>query len=337
MEQEKIISEINALKQANRELSEILKEVIKQVADNNELCSKVIEENGIVKDYICRKMDNLPYEIFDPRYRHKYDIPRIMTEEETIDEIERNEKSICRFGDGEFAIMFGSSRWQFQKDDARLAERLKEVITSNEKNILIGLNDFYGDLSHKTEHAAYGIRQYITPETRARHMELLNTERVYANACISRSGTIEKVRNQKRMWNNKECIFIEGDKTRMGVGNDLFDNVKSIQRILCPSEHAFDKYDAILEEALKVSRSKTIFIALGPTASVLAYDLAKAGYHAIDIGHADLSYEWFLRTGSSEMAAVKHKYNNEYDGGHMVEDIQDEKYQSEIIADLSDN
>lgn len=337
MEQEKIIAEINALKEANRELSKILNEVIRQVMDNNELCSKFIEENGIIKAFFSQRLDNLPYEIFDSRYRHKYDIPKIMTEEETIDEIVKNRKSICRFGDGEFSIMFGSSRWRFQRDDAKLAERLREVITTEEENILIGLNDFYGDLSDKTEYDAAGIRSYITPQIRAQHMEVLNTERVYAHACISRSGTIEKVKNQKRMWDNKECLFIEGDKTRMGVGNDLFDNAKSIQRILCPSENAFDKYDAILEEALKTSLNKTVFIALGPTASILAYDLAKAGYHAIDIGHVDLSYEWFLRTGSSEMAAVKHKYNNEYDEGYIVEDIQDEKYESEIIADLSDH
>ena len=62
------------------------------------------------------------------------------------------------------------------------------------------------------------------------------------------------------MWDNKECLFIEGDKTRMGVGNDLFDNAKSIQRILCPSENAFDKYDAILEEALKTSLNKTVLL-----------------------------------------------------------------------------
>ena len=34
------------------------------------------------------------------------------------------------------------------------------------------------------------------------------------------------------------------------------------------------------------------------------------------------------------MAAVSYKYNNEY-GGYIVDDVQDEKYESEIIADLS--
>jgi hypothetical protein len=36
---------------------------------------------------------------------------------------------------------------------------------------------------------------------------------------------------------------------------------------------------------------KLILIALGPTATVLAYDLAKKGYQAIDIGHLPSCYE----------------------------------------------
>jgi len=349
LDEEMLREEINSLKKANLELGEILKEVIKQTMSNQELCTQMAksitehqklynrldEENEILKSYFYNRINNLPYEIFDPRCRHKYDMPKLMTEEETIDEIVLNRKSISRFGDGEFSVMFCKSNWSFKRDDAKLAERLREVVTSSDENILIGLNDFYGDLSHKTEREASGARSYITPQIRAEHMQLLDTERIYAQACISRGGTKEKIRNQKRIWDNKECVFIEGDKTRMGVGNDLFDNAKSIQRILCPSESAFDNYDTILKEALKLPLNKTILIALGPTASVLAYDLAKAGYHAIDIGHVDLSYEWFLRTGSSESAAVNYKYNNEYPEGYIVEDIHDEKYQSEIIADLS--
>ena len=337
MEDEQIKAEINALKSQNNELRKILNEVINHVMSSNELYEKLLKEVSasnermvIFHDWVC----NLPYEISDPRFKDRYIIPKIMTEEETLDEIVLKKKSICRFGDGEFSIIFGKSRWRFQRDDDRLAKRLKEVITSNEENILIGLNDFYGDLSHRTELAAMGIRNYMHP-VRSLHMELLDTERIYANALISRSGTPEKVKRQKRIWDNQECVFIEGDKTRMGVGNDLFNNAKSIQRILCPSESAFDNYDAILREALKLPLYKTILIALGPTASVLAYDLAKAGYHAIDIGHADLCYEWFLRTGTSESAAVNYKYNNEYPNGYIVEDIHDKKYESEIIADLS--
>lgn len=322
--------EVDGLQASFQTLCTTLNEVVRLVSQMNGDVRDNTHNNTVLYNRLC----NLPYEILDKRFAEKYEIPRIMTLEETIDEIVLHKKSIARFGDGEFGIMFGVSRWRFQREDAKLAERLREVIASNEENLLIGLNDFYGDLSHRTEADADGIRAYIV-KARAQHMELLQKGRLYAHACISRTGSLEKVQNQKRIWEGRDCVFVEGDKTRMGVGNDLFDNAKSIQRILCPSESAFDNYDAILEACKKLPKDKTILIALGPTASVLAYDLAKAGYHAIDIGHADLAYEWFLRSGSSKKAAVHHKYNNEYPEGYIVEDIHDEKYESEIIADLS--
>ena len=36
----------------------------------------------------------------------------------------------------------------------------------------------------------------------------------------------------KKIWENKNIIIVEGSQTRLGVGNDLFANTKSIRRIL---------------------------------------------------------------------------------------------------------
>lgn len=38
-----------------------------------------------------------------------------------------------------------------------------------------------------------------------------------------------------------------------------------------------------------------MIVVLGPTATVLAYDLAKAGYQALDIGHLGKAYDWLKR------------------------------------------
>ena len=70
-------------------------------------------------------------------------------------------------------------------------------------------------------------------------------------------------------------------------------------------------------------------IALGPAAGVLVYDLYKAGYQAIDIGHMDLEYEWYL-SGTGCRSVVKNKYNNELLGGDQVEDIVDEKFYAHV-------
>ena len=216
--------EVDSLQTSFQTLCTTLNEVVRLVSQMNGDVRDNTHNNTVLYNRLC----NLPYEILDKRFAEKYEIPRIMTLEETIDEIVLHKKSIARFGDGEFGIMFGVSRWRFQREDEKLAERLREVIASNEENLLIGLNDFYGDLSHRTEADADGIRAYIV-KARAQHMELLQKGRLYAHACISRTGSLEKVQNQKRIWEGRDCVFVEGDKTRMGVGNDLFDNAKSIQ------------------------------------------------------------------------------------------------------------
>ena len=101
----------------------------------------------------------------------------------------------------------------------------------------------------------------------------------------------------------------------MGIGNDLFADTKSIKRILAPSKNAFSKYDEILNVVKKnISKDKLILIALGPTATVLAYDLFKLGYQAIDIGHIDIEYEWYLR-GATEKIKIPNKFVNEVSGG----------------------
>ena len=48
------------------------------------------------------------------------------------------------------------------------------------------------------------------------------------------------------IWNDKEIVIIEGDKSRLGIGNDLFNNSKLIERVICPTRNAFNSYSKIL-------------------------------------------------------------------------------------------
>ena len=187
------------------------------------------------------------------------------------------------------------------------------------------------------------IRKYMTEEKRKQHYALLDMNKTYYNAYISRPYVIyphdetEKARKRfedlKRIWDQREVLLVEGDRTRMGIGNDLFANAESVERIIAPNENAFDVYDAVYDAVMEEGKNKVILIALGPTATVLAYDLAKAGYWALDIGHLDLEYEWFLR--GKGYSYVPHKYNNEMPGDTMVTDISDQGYEQSIVKIIS--
>lgn len=285
---------------------------------------------------------NMKYEILDKRNQETISYPVIRSSEEAIEEILQNKKSLVRFGDGEFATMEGQIRAKFQTEvDQKLAGRLYQVLRNKEEGVITAIADNYGNLDEYTVNSQREIRAYMAPEVRESHMRLLLPGKVYYNAYLSRPYAMyadkepetlrEKFLRLRCLWEKRECVFIEGEKTRMGVGNDLFDNAKSIVRILAPAQNAFRVYEALFAAAKQCRKDVLFLLALGPAATVLAYDLAMAGYQALDIGHLDLEYEWYLK-GQGGRTEVPHKYNNEYPGGEQVETIEDSVYEGQIIA-----
>ena len=344
------MDEIISLKKENQQLKikqeELTNFVINLASCQKEIMTNVEQFNISIETSIVnlkKFMENSEYEWNDPRRdKNKLFFPQFYTLEETIHLIVKGGKSMARFGDGEFAIMTNRKRHDFQHLDSKLAKRLKEVIMSDEEGFLIGIADNYGDLNSYNARAKAGIRQYMTEEIRKEHRQFLDLNRKYHNAYVSRPYVMyadnntqaprERFLNLKRIWDKRNIIFVEGSLTRLGVGNDLFDNAASIKRIEAPAVSSFDKYDVILEAALKFAEKDTLFlIAMGPSAGVLAYDLYQSGYQAIDIGHVDLEYEWYLN-GSGERCEVKNKYINELSGGDNVEDICDEEYESQVVC-----
>lgn len=284
-------------------------------------------------------VDNLKYEVLATH--DKLQLPTIRSGQEAIDKIISERKSMVRFGDGEFAVIAGVNRQKFQRADAALARRLMEVLHTEDETVLLGIPDIYGDLSRYNTECRYNIRAYLTEEVRRQHYDLLDMDRTYYDAYVTRpyasyldnntDAPKQRFDALKQIWQGRDLVIVEGEKSRLGVGNDLFAGVKSIVRILGPAEHAFDRYDELLEAAKMQDRDKLVLAALGPTATVLAYDLAKSGYQALDIGHVDIEYEWFL-AGKGRKTEVKTKYNNEVAGGNQVEDVHDAEYESQIIA-----
>ena len=285
---------------------------------------------------------NMKYEILDSRNQEMMSYPVIRSSKEAIEEILKKRKSLVRFGDGEFATIAGQIRAKFQTEiDTKLAQRLYEVLRNQEENIVTAIADNYGDLNRYADNNQREIRAYMAPEVRESHMRLLLPGKIYYDAYLSRPYAMyaekepEKIQEKflciRSLWEKRDCVFIEGEKTRMGVGNDLFDNASSIKRILAPAENAFKVYETLLATAKQCGKDVLFLIALGPTATVLAYDLAMEGYQALDIGHLDLEYEWYLQ-GTGGRTAVPYKYNNEYPGGEKVEEIIDSVYEEQIIA-----
>ena len=266
--------------------------------------------------------------------------PTVIGMSDTILAIKERRASIARYGDGEFDIIFGRTEG-FQKKDLELSKRLRGILTKNDLSecFLVAVPDCFGDLSQFNEKAKIHWRIRLDKE-RIKWVRCLNTKAPYYQAQITRfyfdwadkSQCNDWYTGLKSIWDHEDVLLGEGELSRVGVGNDLFDNAASVRRILCPAENAFDCYEEILETICKHAKpSDLIFMALGPTATVLAYDLFQRGYWAVDAGHVDLEYEW-MKLGATEKVKISGKYVNEVKNGNMVDAIQDEEMLSQVVA-----
>ncbi len=289
-------------------------------------------------EHLSTYIGNLEYELAARMRDGKIKYPKILSWEDAVYEIVVHGKSMSRYGDGEFDLMLDRQN-SFQCCDARLKTRLQEVLISTLPNHIIGIPDAYGYFENRTEEFIQCFRNHLKDGTRDKEYKMLDMDKVYYDSFLTRpykdyvdrSNVSDKFRRLKTIWEGRELTIVEGERTMLGVGNDLFAGAKSCIRILAPCTNAWSKYAELLDAVLKTEKNRLVLIALGATATVLAYDLAKAGYQAVDIGHIDIEYEWYLK-GVEQMIPIEGKYTNEVPGGRNTSAFwRDETYEREII------
>lgn len=273
----------------------------------------------------------------------------ILSSEESIDYIITNRCSLCRYGDGEFNMMKNyiegnSNFWSFfQPYHLELGKKLYEILHGDYlkvDNLRIGLpNPVFGEGTSKLVKSSSHFWEVFSNQNLKLLLSMIPPKETYLDTQISRfyidlvdkSKSYSYVEKLKKLWKNRNLLIIEGSGSRLGVNNNLFENATSIRRIIAPSQDAFSKYNDILEEVVNnANKEDLILIALGMTATILAYDLAKEGFQAIDIGHVDIEYEWMLMKAETKVP-VRGKYTNEAKAGHNPVLDDNPIYESQII------
>ena len=268
---------------------------------------------------------------------------RIMSSAQTLKLILEKNLSIARYGDGELDYLFQKRDVGFQKPSRVLQNRLREVISYPPKNLLLCMPSTINSVKELNGYP----KKYWTDWCKNGHKRevvllikhLSPKDYIFGNTQVSRPYMDYKSPKHaerlfpmlKKLWNRRDIIIVEGSQTRMGIGNDLYDNAKSIKRIIAPAVNAFESYDEILDSIVELYHGELIIMALGPTATVLASDLANKNIQALDLGHLDIEYEWFLK-GAKEKVAIEGKFVNEVGiEGRKMSVCNDEKYLSQIV------
>lgn len=281
--------------------------------------------------------------IIDDLYSGMHWKPQILSTKEAIDLVVSNKLSLIRFGDGEMRLMLGKGIG-YQKSNKLLADRLIGVLKEHNSNILVGIPGTLTSMDNLTTESYRFWKDYMSINRRMWY-KILNRNSIYCDACLTRfylrhqekSVCDEHFNQLRRLWQDRDIVIVEGEYSRLGVGNDCFENARTIKRILCPSENAFSSYTKILQTTQENSnKSDLIIVALGPTAKILVNDLAEDGFQALDLGHIDIEYSWW-KMNATKKIPIRGKYNNEArkDGSAIIGELTEQElyeYRKQVIA-----
>lgn len=266
----------------------------------------------------------------------------IMNPDRTIRYIIEKKCSVARFGDGEFNHIMMTQDEGFQLRSEALSKELKNVLTSSNPHLLLCvpscMNSVKGCKKESVEFwidwGKNGHHETIIEMIRS----LAGKDYLFGDTQITRPYIDWKDTKRadrlfpklKQIWCNRDILIVEGDQTRLGVGNDLFGGAKTIKRIIAPAIGAFEVRKEIESAIQENYHGELVLLALGPTATILASNLANAGIQAIDIGNIDIEYEWYLRNAEKKVP-IPGKYTYETKEEYTFVECVDEEYLKQII------
>jgi len=231
------------------------------------------------------------YNFISDLYIQSYDKYSFLDYSQTLKKSLHENVSIIRFGDEVIDMTLGIrlyfNDWR-QKYEKNLSKRLKEILQTREKNILLCFNPelilknkkAFKDLGIKNEH------QFWT-HSKVYLKKYLQEDQIYGRALTFHP-------RYNKSLNIAEIIFHLKKKHLIIVtsNTERFNNAQlgiTTHYIEAPSSDAWSKYETLLKQTLsaakKTKKNETLVLSsMGPAAKVLIYDLNKLGYTGWDTG-----------------------------------------------------
>lgn len=214
---------------------------------------------------------------------------------------EAKKRTTIRLGDGEFGIIHYSFI-HYQKFDSELRKKLIEIIKnySADSPYMVGIPVFVNNTNHELE-SIHREKVFLWMQLKITYRLIFNKAVKYFDSHIFyRDGRaldfFTKIREGKKTYIVTEKKNIEKIKESSKISNK-----ESIHFIETPSEGAFAAYEKIKKEIQDIlidKENSVVFLACGPSAKIIAYELSREGILCHDIGFGiemmltDESYEY---------------------------------------------
>ncbi|MEZ4103675.1 MAG: GT-D fold domain-containing glycosyltransferase [Candidatus Paceibacterota bacterium] len=229
-------------------------------------------------------------QVADSYIDHYKDV-RFLNYDETVNEILNNNKSIVRFGDEVFDMLLGVGlyfdNWH-QTYHPLLAERLKEVLSSDHPDLLVCFNpEFILKTKAGFEAEGIGEQHHFWTNSKIYLKDYINKDQVYGSA-LTFHGRYNKGLPYDNLIDHlktKNLVIVASNTARF---QDQQLGLKTFY-VEGPSSDAWLQYDQLMKEVRNVvstlpKADTLIMTSLGPTSKVMTLDLVREGYTVWDTG-----------------------------------------------------
>lgn len=211
----------------------------------------------------------------------------VLSEWKTLERV-LNRVSLSRWGDGEIKHLDGR-RNVSQVFDPTLQVALKEAFGCRDKRLLVAIPNVFGHRAFSEVNPGYIASMH------RRFGKKADPKYTYGSSYISRGdlnpylawpvywGVMEQI------WSGRDVVVVRGHEKRAAPPGMLA-KARNIAHVETPPSSAWNEYHRIFRECLTHNQDSVFLLCVGPTATVLAVDLALKGRWAVDIGHLGMFY-----------------------------------------------
>lgn len=226
-------------------------------------------------------------ELFDDiDLNHKFNhmIKCTLKVDETLDMIIEKKMSVARYGDGEIKMTTSLAGCMFENSSYYVTSKLRTILQENHNNLLVCIP---GDM-RDSWWSDFWQKEFS-------NFSNFLIKKVYGHSFVSRAAFRQLgqvgVEKWKKVWDNRKVVFVTGSGSRFNYKHELFDNLNDYNIVSSTATHATRDIPRLVSELSMKDKDTLFLLALGPAATILAYELSLLGFQAIDIGHITNCYD----------------------------------------------